>query len=1619
MKCNNINHPNFKAINDVYKDTTVTNVIINNWQNENKSTDIPTLEQLKDYNTKKNVSKEDSVEAYQLDFKESTKENWLKFLQEKGLISKRKFVDGNYYIVKGSQLDSYNDEESTFMKNNNRLAKIVEDYKPLTDNLPLFDIHGTSNSAYIEFNTEAIQKLNDYRKQKQGVPDEQLDSRIREFLNKFGIKVNIDSVLDKDGNPIPDVVARAKYVRNNMSAIIDICSKKQGYDTLTEEATHFLVWMMRGTPLYNSMINDVVKTNTYKQVKNGYGAKYPSETLLREEAMVKLITESVIYQAKNGTKLSIEDYNNEMNRINRWFNRVMEFLRDLLAKYSVSPYDLAAMKLLFKDVDNLSLNSIKDEKIEAYQLDDVQSAIDDVIQSIKSRKIHRDEPTHTYTEGDYKYKQSVTETIDKGQFPDRTKQESLQDEAARVLGTAGHADFNNSLLRAVEMREHGAYSTRYEVNTTTDIRAKIDVLVEEILNSYGDKARFLTEPIIGDKATGIAGGVDLIVVFEQNGKPALDILDFKFTQFKREGNKIVVDEMPMYKKKQYMEQLEGYKEILLKAYGVKYNINASLIPIDIVLTKIEDKYQLKSMEMGSLKYQETKPHLNLIPLETNQTGNKTIDDVLKGLIAQKKIIEASNSSDPVEQNKRANRLKAVSQAIKKILLTKDLTSFFEEMNAEFNTLLSGELTADKVEAVGELIPYFKNINFTKYLNEFAEDEEKLLAVKSNIDVFRNKLAALEDIYNDNLNLVAEKITDSLGVKDINIPQEDIGFWAKYLSYFSNSQNPHIQALYKLWIKAKDTARNIYEKQLTEIESLTEGVKKYAERNGINMYKAFDFMLNTDKYGNLILINKYSKESISAIENAKANKDYDFIKKHTTFDVKKYEERYAHDKAFYMERYKDRKDRDKIVAEMLKRVEVQYDVRKSNYALINNRNYYLKLDESKLELSPEYKHIQNTPELKAFYDYFINTMNSTRKDLGLDVEMKFVPQIMKSVIESISTDGVSNTSFSDRFWQSVSTSEQGSFGEVNVLTGKVEYKVSMPYQAKLGKDASKDLGKVLALWVKAANDTVQLREVETSAKLLLQHLEKQEFFISDAYGNPKKQKGSNQLQLVNAENSNTVKAYIEYMQEAIYKINIADGKVIDKVRKRPKLDDNGDIVKDENGKIVMEEYVVPVSVEKVIQKILSYISSKALGLNIISAGANLGGGLANGYYIGHDGRFYNKSQFTKAIKLFGAGSLNPQTKALLRYFDITGNMEGFNKANALSVSAADKFLTYDKIYALQKKGDELIHNTILLAMLQSHGLDTNGKIKPLNKLPENTKSLLDSTEIDGDNIKIKGLTDAENNQAYLDFRRKVHEVGKKIMGVSPDHDIRLINQTIGGRILMQFRNWLPKMAEERFMVGTRYNQNVDEFERGRYISFMSFIYKNAGNAVLELAKAGVGLGADYDTILSKKWELLDYSTKQKFLNNTSSEQEAKASFIALEKGNIKSTLLELQLMAFLGAVVFLFAGLGDDDDDLNENPAYRYAVSMSDRLFNEVSFFVVPSSFLQIIKSPVASSSTLNDAWNIISDLSGETVGRLFGNEEMIKRNKPLKRIGKLFPLLKEGIKDIDIMFGEDYLDNIK
>jgi len=1589
MKCINRNHPNYIAIAKSLNNAVAANMLINKWQEETSNDNIiPTISE---FNSWKELAPTETAFTLNNDLLENV------------------LVKGNEQLYKDNNLLAADGQLKNLSNLNKKaLDKWVDELNIKTEYKGKYHF----KVSYMPSGTKIlIQKYKDNKASQletKGVPDEQLHELMQQFCDKLGINVNIVDAVDRDGNLL-DYNAVAKFTQSNMKAVIDLVKGKLGYDTFTEETVHFLTWMMRGTPLYKSMFNDIVNQPIYNTVKENYAHKYTTETQFREEAITQMIVQTLLKQYKEGTKLTENQYNeitNDVNRVSRWWNKVLAYLKNLFNKIEVNEYDLAAMKLLFGDTNDLNLSNINSNE-EMLQLADkpIQEQIDAYYEAIKSRNIVLEESTHKYTEEGVEFKESLTESISKNeQFPDRTTKEKIRDNFLKENGTKAHKDFQNSFIRQVEQL-NGEIKTARELFTDEDTRYEINKYVKNLINSYPKGTKFIIETPIGTKDKKLAGTPDVVIIYDENGKVKIDILDYKFVEFTKVNGVVIDEEIKPYKKKKYTKQLQGIKTILQEEYGINVPINGYILPmsVNVGFDKASQNYTIASIEVGNLNYDKDKLYLNRIPLETNKTDDKTVNSILDGLLATKERIRKRQTSgdSKADLNKQA-RLKDINEAIKKIILTKQLDSFFDEAISEIDLAIEN-ISDENISEIGDLLAFYKNLNFSDYKNKNTDKEN----IDSKISDFKHKVDDLESAYLVELNKSAEKIAELTGVEDVNIPQKDISWWNKTLSYFSTIDNPYIKALYKLVIKAKDDSKVKYEEALTKISKLSNGVLEYAKSNGIDPNKAFEIFIKRDKYNNIVLLDMFSKASRDKIQKAREDKDYITLRKNLIFDELKYNERVANDKAFYTEKYKNYADSDKKIQQLLDTLEKQFDVRKSEYALINKNNRYLKLNDKTLELNEDYKKIQSNPDLKAFYDYFIETVQESRKKLGLDYDAKFIPQVVQSMFEAVKDN---NYNFTDKFWNEVSTSQQGSYGELNSLTGNPDYKIAVPYNNKIGKEASTDLGKVLALWTKAALDAEHLGEIEDSVHILKQALQQQKFFRTSALGKKMFNNEKGEFEIIKADDTKTLAAFIGFMNQALYNIQITDDVAFKKTRTKKLFNEDG-TPKMKDGKQETEEYEMNVSLAKFIQKIQSYLSAKSLGLNVISATANIGGGYLNGLYEGEKGIHYNKKQFLKASKLFTAGKLGDvKVMTAIRYFDILGDMEGFNKANALSVNAMDRFFTYDKIYALQKGGDTLIHNTVLISLMQSHGINIDGKIKNLRLLPEGTKSILDSMELNGDNLVIKGITDNKDNTEYLNFRRKALSVSQKIIGASPMYDIRLVNQSILGRILMQFRGWMPRMIEERG--GTlKYNNNLEEFEKGKFISFGQFLIDNIAKNSFELLKQFGDIGNNIEEILGNKWELLDEEVKQKYLKNSANEAEAKIRYIALEKGNIKATLLELKTILGVLGLIMLMNG-GDDDD--KKTGFNKFANKVADRMYNELSFFIVPSSINTIINKPAPIMSVLTDGVKLGNDFIGQSIGVLTNSEEMMKKNKPIKQLGKMFPVGNEIVKDLSIVFDDKY-----
>jgi len=1539
-----------------------------------------------------------------------------------------------YFTVESSKeafqvrANNINSQLVEFQKENKQYSERVN-IKPIFQSLkakyPLLELKVANVGGYYNITVSSESEF----KAKETIPDTQLEFRLLEFLKKLGVDVKTtQGIRDSEGNIIEDAIARAKYIQDKMKYVIELIENKRSIDTLPEETAHVILWMMRGTYLYQKMMLEVKGTKTYAQVQEEYADKYTTELEFKEEAAAKLIMASIVRQHKAGkTDLSEEQYrelSKEIAKAQGIWQQIIDYLKNLFNKFKTNSFDYTAMQILFQDTTGLNTKGLE-EDVSAFQLED--SVVKNTADKLRERKIEKTkkldskgQEVNSYKEGDFEYKTTVTRKVRGNKELIRTELQKIQDNVKKEYGINGHEQIQKAIIRAVEIKKTGRDVPREIVEGVlpNDV-ARIEMFAELLVNSYEEDTEFLVEQVVGDKKNNIAGTIDLVVLYKENGELKMDIYDWKFTEFVKKDGKVVYDEMYKKKKEEYLEQIKEYRRILEDAYGIKAKGKTRLIPINInVKTIFENKkpvnWEVVNIEIGDLGYDELKKYLNPIPLESERTGNKTIDNIIEGLIVERDKIERTKEIDAVNKVTRTNRLRAINETIKNLILTKNIDMFLVTAIHELQQMML-ETDISKLAQLNGSFEFYKSLNFSQYRKSITD--ENYNNIKDKITQFRDLVDEAKVIFEGKVEKEVERIIQSQDIKGADLLQSDIGIWSKLFNSFSTQQHPKIQALYKLVIGSKNKVKTDLDALNIKIEKALEGVKKYAKDKGISSTDMFKFMVTKDSKGNLRLINKYDSETIEAIKKAKEEKNYSQLKKYYEFDKEAYTKAAKANQDYWSEYYKNEvpENRERLTKDKVEAFEKRYNAEKYVYAYANKGNYYIRLKED-LPKSKEYEAIQNNPELKEFYDLFTNFVKDSRKELGLEYEGGFVPQIMQSLIEQVNATGVGAIrGLGDRFFNEVSAKYQGNYGEVNTFTGQVDYKIPMPYTEKLGEKASVDLGKVLSLWGMAYYNNKHMREVEDSAHMLYEALKLEKLYVTDLLGRVKTKEDGTPV-TKDASSSNTLEAFRDFMNEAIYGVAVKGDKSFTMKRKRP-VWENGKIKQDEKGNNVYEEYDFEVSGFKLFNKVLQYVSGKALGLNFVSASANAFGGITNALIEGAKGKYYTRKGFLSGVGAFTSGAINKDLLTILQYFDIMGDMEGFNKANNLSVNKAEKFFSYDKIYALQKGGDSLIINSVLLAMLQSHGISSDGKIKHLSQLPKGSKSIKQLTEIKDGNLHIPGLTDSESNVEYLKFRRKVLEVSKKVMGMSPTYDIRLVNQYILGRAFMQFRNWIPRMADER--VGSlKYNVNLEEFEQGRYTSFKDFISDNIVKNATKTLGMIVGIGTNTSEIFANKFDNLPESDRNFLvtklggsMENSADIAKAKDAYVQMMQGNVRASIMELQALLSVMALVLLVKG-GDDDDE--KEGLRKFALKTVNRFQDELSFFVNPASTNAILKSPFAVSATLTDVANFTSHFVGNTTGVLVGSKEMQDKYKPIKHIGKLFPLTSEAVRNITIWNGEEY-----
>lgn len=1174
-----------------------------------------------------------------------------------------------------------------------------------------------------------------------------LKSKATEFIKNMGFKYEEISEILTDG--LESVTAVTDFLTQTVSVI-------EGADTgtLIEEAGHVYVEMLeqKESPLFASIMNDIVKFKEYQDVKNEYGDEYKGdETKLRKEAIGKAIRNHIIRKQTD----------DNTPRIEGWFNRVKVFLKDLFNTNSEQ------LNSFLNIAENVILNGNETQILKPidYKLYDItpktQRIIDklkDVDSKLTKREVSRDgKIVEKYFYQGVEVAKRVSDSIDayyKKIFgKNLTDEEKSKWEENRLTGVLGHGDLENIVNRYVQKIK----DLPIEADTTslkTVDKIYLEKFISKLIAPFAENSTILTEVKIVDKDGKEAGTIDLLVI-EPNG--TVHIFDYKFIESGKEISKV--------KKDAWNLQLNKYRDILEKNYNIKSFGQMRMLAIE---TNYENgKYK-------SLKIDGTELAIYVQPAKVEKTKSKELNLVLTKLYEElNKLENKGGAKTPTERELLNKNINYITKAINDIQVKEDLSLFLINADAKL-TDLTKKLNSDILDKsalleainVNEFYSNMISLGLTKYETDESKKRISVTNVSEKAQQFNQIIKFKLDEYISTL----QDTNEWFSLEDLKTN----GFGNNFttLAQFSNP-------VYRVFNDLKEKAANRIDKEFKEMnEILISQIRQSQLEEGSS--DTFAKILQKDKNGKLTgnLINKFKQDFYNGLE-LKSN---DWIFNNIKFRVTK-EEFEKEAKAYYEDLLKTDKLREAPETETRKEFEKWlykndfWHDKYKNSAIKNfkeGRKTHRFIEPNEIWQTDDYKYIKTNPNkgISKLYETFVDILDQAKEFSPYGISSNFIPSIEKSFVQKILTNGMNMSNLKHDI---VDDLTMKSYEQSTDSNGNIIHKIPLKYTNELKGEKSLDLGNVFSLFYHSVLQNKYLSEIEEESNLLTEVVKQGEYYETNPDGSFKYKDGSKIRKIINDDNE-TVTQLKRFVNYYVYQVK----------NESPDLE------------------IAGVSMLKLLEKAQSYYSRLNLGFNVFSAFANIIGGGTNAYFVAAKGKWFTSGDLLKAQGLIT--SRDKKATSLVEFFDIMSDENAFKKAKELSTSNATKYASLDNIYALQRVGEYFIQNSTLIAFLKGNTIK-DGEIK---KTEQGDKSIYELvSESKEGKIEVQGLTE----DIYNSIRKRVRGLNNEILGSLSERDILLAQQHFLGRIMLQFKRWTLPMGKARFGSIT-YNSNLEDFEEGR-------------------------------------------------------------------------------------------------------------------------------------------------------------------------------------------------------------
>lgn len=434
-------------------------------------------------------------------------------------------------------------------------------------------------------------------------------------------------------------------------------------------------------------------------------------------------------------------------------------------------------------------------------------------------------------------------------------------------------------------------------------------------------------------------------------------------------------------------------------------------------------------------------------------------------------------------------------------------------------------------------------------------------------------------------------------------------------------------------------------------------------------------------------------------------------------------------------------------------------------------------------NPNWTRIQNTSELKRFYDFYQNTIQTAQENLPLKLGKGFIPNIKKSTISNKLKSLVPVHK----------TEKEGFVGNEDLFADVLPTE----YTKRISDaEKSRDLGASLLQFAAYATNYEEMSDILPTVRILQRGLTKR----LNSKGQVIQReftKSSEPSKKIIGEQSNIYKMVEAYINMQVFgEMKFSEGKI--------KI---GNLY-DEEGKPIGEKYILG---SDIADAALKYNSLLRIGFSPITAGANwLFGDIAN-IIEAVGGRFFTNSGLIQASNIFMKQNFNKDSvlNKLLEKLNPLQELEDYDFINRVSLKSkmsTEKFQEY--AYSMQKSGEKWLQSRTMLAVMIKEGYLTSS----------------------GDLTEKYTKAGEQEKQQLTD---KVQRLNQLIHGRYSARESATLGQSIIYRLLIQFKKWVPSALEARFMQ-KQYDNRLQVDIEGRYRTFAKLII-NLGDTIERFKK----------------------------------------------------------------------------------------------------------------------------------------------------------------------------------------